>query len=141
MIRQYAPLAVMLATVAACFYIHHRNVVLREPLAFCVIAAALITFFWFLSRSKNDAASQLNDGVLRKAIAASIVVEYIVLVGTFAFWGDSTVAQLPPMTALLVPSFTSIVGIVIAFYFGASAYVEARGRSQGTNGKGGGSST
>jgi hypothetical protein len=124
-------LSLILAIVAAGFYIHTRNTDVRAPLAFCVIAPALITFFWFVSGSRGSPADTLfDDGVLRKATAGSIVVEYLVLVGTFAFWGEGT-APLPPMTALLIPSFTTIVGVVIAFYFGASAYVAARSRTQG----------
>ena len=124
-------LSLILAIVAGGFYIHSRNTNVRAPLAFCVIAAALITFFWFVSPSRvspTDAA--FDEGALRKAIAASIVVGYLVLVGTFALWGERS-GPLPEMTVLLIYSFTSIVVVVIAFYFGASAYVEAKSRAQG----------
>lgn len=121
-------LSLILAIVAIGFYVHTRDTNVRAPLAFCVIAAALITFFWVLSGSTGSGAGlPSEDGVLRKAIAASLVVEYLVLVGTFAFWGGATEA-LAPLTQQLVTSFTTIIGVVIAFYFGASAYVEAKGR-------------
>jgi hypothetical protein len=35
---------------------------------------------------------------------------------------------LPPITQTLLSNFTGIVGVVIAFYFGASAYVEAHSK-------------
>jgi hypothetical protein len=119
-------LGLILLIVAGGFYVHTQNTDLRAPLAFGVIAPGLITFFWLLSDPKGSSPDQtLSAGILRKAIASSIVVEYLVLVGTFAFWGGATEA-LSQLTSTLVNSFTSIVGIVIAFYFGASAYLDAK---------------
>jgi multisubunit Na+/H+ antiporter MnhC subunit len=119
-------LAMMLAIFMIGFYLHTRDNELRAPLAFCVIAAGLITFFSVLSNSTDKGAeSPSEDGALRKAIAASVVVEYLVLVGTFAFWGGAQ-ESLAPMTQQLITSFTTVAGVVIAFYFGASAYVEAK---------------
>jgi multisubunit Na+/H+ antiporter MnhC subunit len=123
-------LASILVIFAIGFYVHTRNTDVQAPLAFCVIAAALITFFWFLPGSTGKGVgSPSEEGVLRRAIAASLVVEYLVLVGTFAFWGGTT-ESLAPMTQQLVTSFTTIVGVVIAFYFGASAYVEGKARAR-----------
>lgn len=124
-----AVVAAILALVAAAFYIHTQNTHRRAPLAFAIIAAAVITFFWFVAGASTSGGDPARDErVMRKAIAASIVMEYMVLVGTYAFWGEGS-APLPPMTALLIPNFTNIVGVVIAFYFGASAFVEAKARA------------
>ena len=65
-----------------------------------------------------------SEGVLRGAIATAIVVQYLVLVGIVAFFGRGP-EQLPPITQTMISSFTTIVGVVVAFYFGSSAYVEA----------------
>ena len=119
-------LGTILAVLAVGQYIHTLDNNLRAPLAFGVIAAALITFFSGISDPTSRGAT--SDGIVRKAIALSLVVEYLVLVGTFAFWGGAT-EQLAPMTQQLITSFTTIVGIVIAFYFGSSAYVEAKGKT------------
>lgn len=93
-----------------------------------MIAAASITFFWLVS-DMRPALSKItfDEGALRRAIAGSIVVEYLVLVGVVAFW-EGGPETLPPITQALITSFTTVVGVVIAFYFGSSAYVEAKTR-------------
>lgn len=49
---------------------------------------------------------------------------YLVLLGVVAFWhGDERV---PEITQTILGSFTATVGVVIAFFFGSSAYLEAR---------------
>jgi hypothetical protein len=70
---------------------------------------------------------------IRAKIAVSIVVEYMVMVGIVAFfhgWGNDPV---PQVTQTLITNFTSIVGVVIAFFFGTSAYIERRDNSRKTN--------
>jgi hypothetical protein len=73
---------------------------------------------------------QLTETSMRTAIASAIVAEYLALISmvTFSVGGPE---QLSPIARTLVSSFTSIVGIVIAFYFGASAFVESRRISAG----------
>lgn len=101
----------------------------KAPLAFSTVAAALIAFFWFASDSKQLASTGgQGEGSFRKAIAAGIVVEYLVVVGLVAYLQGATDKTLPPITEAFVTSFTSIVGVVIAFYFGASAYVEVKSK-------------
>lgn len=95
------------------------------PLSIAVIAAALIAFAFFISPQQSDEPK--DEGRLRRAIAGAIVVEYLVLVGIVAFFGRGP-EQLPPITQSLISSFTTIVGVVIAFYFGSSAYVEGQKR-------------
>ena len=97
------------------------------PEAFSTIAASLITFFWFIPGVRaGDTA--VDEAQQRKAIASAIVVQYLILVGSFAFWTEKQ--PLPDVSKLLLNNFTTVVGIVIAFYFGASAYVEAKSRTQ-----------
>lgn len=92
-------------------------------LSVAVVAIGLLTFSYFITRPIHP-AQQLPDGSLRDAIAATVVIEYVVLVGIVAFFGRGA-TTLPPLTQSLISSFTSIVGIVVAFYFGTSAYLEA----------------
>lgn len=91
------------------------------PWGIAVLTSGIFVFFLLLSRPSSDS----NETKLRSAIAGGVVVQYLVLVGTVAFFEQGP-KQLPPITQTLITSFTSIVGIVIAFYFGSSAYVEAR---------------
>lgn len=102
----------------------------RAPLAFCVIASAVITFFWFLVDWRVGSSNYtIEDDVMRRAIAGSMVVAYLVLTGIAAFWegGSSTLA---PLAQTMITSFTYLIGVVIAFYFGSSAYAEAQKRTQ-----------
>lgn len=144
--RQFAGIVtVILAIVAVGLYIHTQNTNVRGTLVFSVSAAALITFFSFASSSRGSSAdTPTNEGAFRRAVAASIVVEYILLVGTFAFWKDDPndpSSKLAETTKLLLTHFTTIVGVVIAFYFGASAYVEAKSRTQRDGSQAGGSAS
>lgn len=124
--------SLILIIIAVGLYLHDQYDNWRVPLAFSVIAAALITFYWFVSWTpsrSSGAGGASEEGVMRRAITASIVVEYLILVGLFVFWkGDAT--TLPAITQVFVTNFTAVVGVVIAFYFGASAYVEAKEKSQ-----------
>lgn len=65
---------------------------------------------------------------MRSAIAGSIVIEYITLIALVAFFRESP-DEIHPVTQMMINNFTTIVGIVIAFYFGSSAYVQAKKRS------------
>ena len=72
---------------------------------------------------------------MRFAIAGSIVIEYIVLVGIVGFFKEGP-EELPIITQIILSNFTSVVGVVIAFYFGSSAYLQAR-QKQGKDGEDG----
>jgi hypothetical protein len=68
--------------------------------------------------------SSFSDERLRSAIAASATLTYLVLVGTVGLF--TTGGQIPPISQMLLTSFTATVGVIIAFYFGASAYVAGK---------------
>jgi hypothetical protein len=64
---------------------------------------------------------------MRTAMAGAIVVEYLALVGTLAFFVQG---EMPPIAQTMITNFTTVVGIVIAFYFGASAFVQLQREKQ-----------
>jgi hypothetical protein len=99
------------------------------PLAFCTPAAGIITFFALLGdpRQKGSKASGDNER-LRQAIAAAVIVQYLVLVGIVAYFING-VEKLPPITETMLTSFTTVASVVVAFYFGATAFVDAKGKS------------
>lgn len=97
-------------------------------LSFAVAAVSVLTFFGFLQLGRSVPSGQADsDRSERRAIAATAVVVYLVLVSIVTFFGltDKT-QQLNPLTNLLVTNFTAVVGVIVAFYFGSSAYVEKR---------------
>ena len=89
-------------------------------LSFAVPAIGIVTFFGALPKEPpaNDEQS------FRRAIAVAIVTVYLVLVGVVAFFRGEP--DVPDIAESLIGSFTATVSVVIAFYFGSSAYVEAR---------------
>ncbi len=122
--RSIAVLLILGIVGAALIVTYYRGT--QAPLAFSTVAAAVITFFYLMPRPNNtsgDASS--GEGLLRRAIAGSIVVQYLVLVGLAAYLQVGA-EKLPPITETLITNFTMIVGVVIAFYFGSSAYVQGQ---------------
>jgi uncharacterized membrane protein (DUF485 family) len=94
-------------------------------LSLALVATAIITFFGFLWRSEDPPG---NEEDMRTAITVSIVTVYLVLIGLVAFLPEEpNQVQLPAITNTMLTSFTAIVGIVVPFYFGASAYVQRNG--------------
>jgi len=93
---------------------------LRGWLAFSVSSIAIVTFFGL---ARIEMASSTEPWSLRRPIAATIVVVYLILVVTFSFFDYR---ELPPITEMLLTSFTAVVSVVIAFYFGSSAYIKGK---------------
>jgi len=89
-------------------------------LSMALLAIGIITFFSLLGYGTGP-----ED--MRTAIAGAIVTVYLVLVADVAFFalaGEEKLS-LHPITETMITSFTTIVAIVIPFYFGASAYAQA----------------
>ncbi|MEL4179286.1 hypothetical protein [Roseateles sp. PN1] len=101
------------------------------PLAFCTPAAGVITFFALLTDRRSGLAGAAGDynERLRQAIAAAVIVQYLVLVGLVAFFINS-VEKLPPITETMLSSFTTVTSVVVAFYFGASAFVDSKAKAK-----------
>lgn len=93
-----------------------------------VVIVAIITFFGFLilglSKEKNK---QLNEKNMRLAITASIIITYLVIVGITIFFGDNA-GEMPEIASTTFSSFSSIIGVVVAFYFGGSVYSEIQAK-------------
>jgi hypothetical protein len=123
--RAVTAMLLVLGVVAICVVLASRldN---DAPLSFGTAAAGIITFFHFVAvgRRTRQGEPASGEGSFRRAIAGAIIVEYIVLVGIVAYFKRPQEA-LPAITQALVTNLTTVVGIVIAFYFGSSAYVEA----------------
>jgi peptidoglycan/LPS O-acetylase OafA/YrhL len=94
-------------------------------LAFGTGAIAILTFFGILPLDITETRDQAQgEARVRRAIAISVIVVYLVLVSTFAF------LDVPPELEGLLLNFTTTTGVVMAFYFGSSAYLEARRASR-----------
>lgn len=91
-----------------------------------VIGVALVTFFGFLIVGQSMGGDwTIDKGGMRMAITAAVVTMYLVLVGLTVFMVKGP-QELLPITQQMLVSFTGIVGVVVAFYFGSSAFVHVQ---------------
>lgn len=96
------------------------------PFSIVVAGTGLIAFFGLYDISLPDnPTTQDKESSLRFSIAGSIVIEYLVLVGIVAFFNEGP-EEMPLITQTMLTNFTSVVGVVVAFYFGSSAYIQAK---------------
>ena len=114
--------------------IEQMNIIANEgTFRVSMSAVAIITFFgilWFCDKRGGSLA--LHKEGMRLAIAAAIVVTDLVLVTTVIyFFPDDKPSEL---ASSFMSQFNTIVGVVIAFYFTASAYVQVN--TKDTEGKG-----
>jgi hypothetical protein len=93
----------------------------------------VVTFFGIahLNRSAADRRIFREDS-LRTAIACSLVITYLFIVCFSAFVRSAETAGM--ITKEFVQSFSQVIGITIAFYFGASAATQIFGK-RGDNGQ------
>lgn len=91
---------------------------------FGIGAVAILVFFGIL----RGGLSEDESGAVRNAIAGSMIVTYLLLVVSLLFY-NTGVQDLPRATEVLLTSFTTTIGIVIASYFGASAFIDAKKKS------------
>jgi len=116
-----AALITLLAGVSAGLQFRFQN---NWPFIAMGVGTGVITFFGLLILCQSgEERWKISGESMRTAMAGAIVVEYLTLVGTLAFFVQG---QMPPIAQTMLTSFTSVVGIVIAFYFGASAFVQVQ---------------
>ena len=97
-----------------------------EPLGVASIATGVLVFLWLLSWEDWSPGERMTrEARIRSAIAGGVVAQYLSLVATVTFFGGGS-ETMQAVTQAFVTSFTAVVTVVIAFYFGASAYVEGR---------------
>jgi len=96
------------------------------PPIFAIVAMGILTFFGLLHQPGDAQASRVEDRDLRTAITAAITTMYLALVGYGVFVVRSGDGTTDPIAQSLMTSFASVVGVVIAFYFGAGAYLEGK---------------
>jgi hypothetical protein len=100
----------------------------NTPLSVAILGAGVFTVAGCIILTESSGKPWISDpGAVRTTIALSLVVEYIVLIGIVSTF-ISGPKELPGITQTMISSFTTIVGVVIAFFFGASAYVQGQER-------------
>ena len=136
--RPHIPLGIIIITVALagtfCWDWINNSTGDDTLLALTSFLIGAITFFGIaggvdLRRGRQS----LTKGRMRTAIAASIVITYLFVLSLALFLqppkptsaSDTSPAQINPITEAFMNSFTNVVGVPVAFYFGASAVAEA----------------
>jgi hypothetical protein len=137
-----AVLLVVILNMVLYFYTDSRG--LGSPSLFlsaALVTVAVITFFGILWNGIGP--DGLNETVMRTAITVAVVTVYLVLISIVAFFSlpsssseqgsipsteqtQATDDELPAITQTMLTSFTTIVGIIVPFYFGTSAYIQAK---------------
>jgi len=98
------------------------------PLSASVPVVAIFTFVGLLMMTQTDDKHwRIRESSLRAAIAGTVVIAYLVVTGLAAFF-TAYPKEMPPITQMMITNLTTIAGVVIASYFGASAYVQARSK-------------
>lgn len=99
----------------------------RNILAGMIVVIGLVSFFGFVRLGVGPGDRALSKSDTRLAIVASLITTYIALVGsvsTFAPRAGDT--NSPEITTTLINHFTYIIGVVIVFYFGTTAFETAQ---------------
>lgn len=99
-------------------------------LSFSVSAVGILTFFGLLWSFSATNSGVLGEQSLRTSITVAVITVYLIIVGEVAFFTAKT--DLAKITDVMLTSFTSIVGVVVAFFFATSAYVEVKKREKDT---------
>ena len=100
---------------------------------FAIVATGLVTFFGILLQNlSGESVNHVTNRSMRLAITGLVTSSYVALLAYMLFIPENT--KLAEVAEGLVTNFTAVVGTVIAFFFGSSAYVEVRNPDPKDNG-------
>ncbi len=103
-------------------------------LGLTVFAIAATTFFGFImAGSSLKSRWKADRSGMRTALTATIIITYLFMLSFITFLAGPR--ELSPGIQAYIDSFTSIVGITIAFYLGGSFAVQAFGKGETTEDK------
>lgn len=99
------------------------------PAMFGIASTGLIVFFGVIIQNlRSEAEKEVSSQTMRLAAAGLITGSYVILVVYCLFLTEAFKAA--AFSETLLTNFTAIVGTVVAFFFGSSAYVEARTKTR-----------
>lgn len=132
-LTQLAGILILIAVLGSALWSFFPRNIANANLDFILGATAFAigvsTFFGVtgLNRSPQDPPF-LTDERLRTAIACALLMSYLYMVTFTTFVANAL--QVGEVTKTFVESFSSVMGITIAFYFGASAATQIFGRDK-----------
>ena len=96
-------------------------------LSLTLVVVGLGTFFGTLATpGGSEPDGTVRERRIRLSIAATLVVIYVVYFGLTAFWKEAA----SELEREMISTITTLLSIVLPFYFGASAAVEISKRSR-----------
>jgi len=96
---------------------------------FGIASTGLIVFFGVIIQNlRSGTEKEISSESMRLATAGLITSTYIALVAYCVFLAETF--KLAAFSETLVTNFTAVVGTVLAFFFGSSAYIEARTKTE-----------
>lgn len=102
---------------------------LDTVLAMIAILLAFVTYFGFMAISQSLGQGWAsNIGSMRTAITSGILVFYFFILSISIFF--SAAFKFSEFSQTMINNLTTNIGIIIPFYFGASAYVQAQAASK-----------
>ena len=121
----FSAVSVILVNVACVFFAAWTRSHYWYYAMFAIVATGFVTFFGILMQNlAGEPVNPVTSKSMRLAITGLVTSSYIVLLAYLLFIPANT--QLANVAENLVTNFTAVVGTVIAFFFGSSAYVESR---------------
>ena len=133
MSKQFWYVAIVIALMHLTAQVSAAYFEVDRPLAIAAFTTGVLGFLWILSWAQwREGGPISKEAALRAAIAGGIVLQYLSIVATVSFFsrGEPN-AAIDPVANSFITSFTTVVAVVIAFYFGASAYVEGKREAKG----------
>jgi hypothetical protein len=91
----------------------------------------IVAFFGIMDLSRSASDDRLfKDESLRTAVAGSLVLTYLFIVCFTSFVRSADTAGV--VTREFIQSFSQVISVTIAFYFGATAATQIFGKSKGS---------
>ncbi len=126
-----AIIIVVVAGILATRFFDHSSF-----LSLMLVLVALITFFGLLiSPGAVDQNGTVHESRIRLAIASTLIMFYLVFFSKTVFFRDTN--AISPLADKMLETLTTMLTIVLPFYFGASAvagYVKREGKEEQSKG-------
>jgi uncharacterized membrane protein len=99
------------------------------PAMFGIASTGLIVFFGIILQNlQSGTEKEISSESMRLATAGMIICSYLALVVYCLFLQETF--KLSPFGETLVTNFTAVVGTILVFFFGSSAYIEAKTKTE-----------
>jgi hypothetical protein len=119
---------ILIVMLTAAYYIGSRIPNLNATRAIAVFAIGVVSFLGMLSLSHRDTAGSAYDsGQVRVAVTTAFMMVYFAALGIFLF----STNDVGDFGRSLMDNLTSLFGVIMGFYFAASA-VEAYSKAKET---------